>query len=53
MKYAFNVIRMTLIAMIQRIIKFNINKKFYIKNSKKKLISLNVDKLLNESMKRK
>ena len=53
MKYAFNVIRMTLIAKVQRTLKFNINEKFYVKNSAKKLISLNVDKLLNESMKRK
>ena len=53
MKYAFNVLRMTFLAKLQKIMNLNFSKKFVVRSYPKKFSDLDIDKLLSRAMKRK
>tara|TARA_B100001013_G_C24609919_1_gene442715 strand:- start:25 stop:444 length:420 start_codon:yes stop_codon:yes gene_type:complete len=53
MKYAFNVLRVSLLASLQEMMRLNFSKKFKIKRYPEKFSNLYIDKLLQKAMKGK
>ena len=53
MKYAFNVLRVSLLASLQEMMNLNFSKKFRIKRYPKKFSNLYIDKLLQKAMVKK